>query len=278
MINIAARGHDIPGADTFEALGAGLEHYGIHAVQLSLPRQFPEMSDASVVNPGMGQYCRRVLAAHDVDVAVLGCYINMVHPDPVERERLLRKFEAYLRVAASFGAPMVASETGSVNPTPNVVRPENFTDEAYAQVRDVIARLVAYGERVGMMVGIEPGINHPIYSVERTRQLVDDIRSPYLGIVFDSSSLISSANYRRQLDYAKAGFDLFADSIVAVHIRDYNVVPGEEQIQVCDNGKGVIDTGAILSLVKSYRPMVAVVFEETKGAALSAVVHRYADF
>lgn len=278
MINIAVRGHDVPGADSFASLGTRLEGFGVHSVQLALPRQFPRIAGGDLINPGMGQYCRRVLEEHSVSVAVLGCYINMIHPDPARREVLLRQFEAYLRHAHSFGAPLVASETGSVLPEPTTRTEENFTPEAYARARDSIARLVAYGERMGTMVGIEPGINHPIYSVERTKHLLDEIDSPYLGVVFDPTSLVSASNYRHQIGYARAGFDAFADRILAVHVRDYRILPGREQVQPCDNGEGIMDVESVLDLVKEYRPMVAVVFEETRGDAIGRVVQRYADF
>lgn len=278
MINIAVRGHDVPGVDSFESLGSKLEDYGVHSVQLALLRQFPEISEGNLINPGMGQCCRRILGEHGVSVAVLGSYINMIHPDLTRRELLLSRFEAYLRYAHSFGAPVVASETGSVLPEPVTRTEANFTPEAYAQARDSISRLVAYGERMGTMVGIEPGINHPIYSVECTRRLLDDIDSPYLGVIFDPTSLISASNYRNQIDYAKAGFDAFADRILAVHVRDYRIVPGREQVQPCNNGEGIMDVETVLNLVKEYRPLAAVVFEETKGDAIARVVERYADF
>ncbi|WP_416517502.1 sugar phosphate isomerase/epimerase family protein [Bifidobacterium asteroides] len=278
MITVAVRGHDVPGVDDFESLGAGLEGYGVHAVQLSLARQFPDLASVDRINPGMGQTCRRQLGAHGVDVAVLGCYINMIHPDPVRREALLRQFEAHLRFARCFGAPMVASETGSVLPEPTSRTEANFTEEAYRQARTSISRLVAYGERMGTMVGIEPGINHPICSVARTRRLLDEIDSPYLGVVFDPTSLIFAGNAGEQMDLARAGFDAFADRILAVHVRDYRIVPGEEQVQPCDNGEGIMDVPAVLDLVKAYRPMLAVVFEETKGPAIARVVERYANY
>ena len=121
----------MPNVSTFEDLAVRMQQYGVHGVQLALPVQFPEICER--INPGMGQYARRALARHDVSVAVLGCYMNIIHPDSVKRELLLRRFEAYLRNASSFGAPVVASETGSVRETPNVVDERNFTDEVYAE-------------------------------------------------------------------------------------------------------------------------------------------------
>ena len=39
-----------------------------------------------------------------------------------------------------------------------------------------------------------------------------------------------------------------------------------------------MDVPAVLDLVKAYRPMSAVVFEETKGPAIARVVERYANY
>ncbi|MEA9998250.1 hypothetical protein QN367_03980 [Cryobacterium sp. RTS3] len=104
-INFGARGHDVTWASTPEELARGLADYGVHNVQLALGRSFPELSGADALNPGMGAYFRRTLAAHGVDIAVLGCYDNIIHPDAARRESILRKFESYLRNARHFGAP-----------------------------------------------------------------------------------------------------------------------------------------------------------------------------
>lgn len=57
----------------------------------------------------MGAAIKRELAKEDVQVGILSCYINMIHPDLEIREQLLQKFESYLRHARYFGAAMVAS-------------------------------------------------------------------------------------------------------------------------------------------------------------------------
>ena len=84
----------------------------------------------------MGNYVKRVLEKQEVTVGILSCYINMIHPDLTIREELLTKFEQYLRYASSFGASMVASETGCVLPEIQYTE-ENFTDEAFAEAVSV---------------------------------------------------------------------------------------------------------------------------------------------
>ena len=39
----------------------------------------------------------------NVQVALLSCYSNLIHPDPHEREKILQKFERYLFMHAILG-------------------------------------------------------------------------------------------------------------------------------------------------------------------------------
>lgn len=274
-INFGARGHDVTWATTPEELARGLAGYGVHTVQLALGRSFPELSGPQAINPGLGAYVRRVLAAQDVDIAVLGCYDNIIHPDAERRESILRKFEAYLRCARHFGAPIVATETGSVNREGFAYTRSNFTDEAYREAAAVIRRLADYGERVGTIVGIEPGINHPIYNLDRVEQLLDEIDSPFLGIVFDATALLDPHEPVDLAALTGDAFERFGGRIVAAHLDDYRLVDG--RVIRCDIDDGVLPVGRILSTIREHAPYLAVIMEETVNEAIARAVDRYAE-
>ena len=114
MLNMTIRGHDLSGVTSVKELAEQTKKQGIHNLQLALGMSFPDMpSGAANLNPGMGAAIKRELAKEDVQVGILSCYINMIHPDLEIREQLLQKFESYLRHARYFGAAMVASEKPS---------------------------------------------------------------------------------------------------------------------------------------------------------------------
>ncbi|MCI4658098.1 sugar phosphate isomerase/epimerase family protein [Cryobacterium zhongshanensis] len=274
-INFGARGHDVTWASTPEELARGLAGYGVHTVQLALGRSFPELSGADALNPGMGAYFRRTLAAQGVDIAVLGCYDNIIHPDAGRRESILRKFEAYLRNARHFGAPMVATETGSINREGFAFTRANFTDEAYRETAAVIRRLAEFGERVGTIVAIEPGINHPIHNLDRVEQLLDDIDSPYLGIVFDATALLDPHEPVDLAVLAGDAFERFGGRIVAAHLDDYRLSDG--RIIRCDIDDGVLPVAQILATISAHSPHLAVIMEETVNDAIARTVDRYAE-
>lgn len=262
MLNITIRGHDLSEVQTIEDLAEKTKEQGIHTLQLALGLSFPEMSSgANEINSGMGNYVKRVLEKQEVTVGILSCYINMIHPDLTIREELLTKFEQYLRYASSFGASMVASETGCVLPEIQYTE-ENFTDEAFAEAVSVIRRLVKAGEKYQMMVGIEPGLNHPVYSLARVEQLIQAVDSDYLGIILDPTNLITSTDYQGQVQLVEEAFERFGEKICAVHLKDFRVE--QEKIVPVNLGDGVIEYTKIKEIIMKNRPYLYVVLEETK--------------
>lgn len=262
MLNITTRGHDLSEVQTIEDLAEKIKEQGIHTLQLALGLSFPEISSGTnEINSGMGNYVKRVLEKQEVTVGILSCYINMIHPDLTIREELLTKFEQYLRYASSFGASMVASETGCVLPEIQYTE-ENFTDEAFAEAVSVIRRLVKAGEKYQMMVGIEPGLNHPVYSLARVEQLIQAVDSDYLGIILDPTNLITSSDYQEQVQLVEEAFERFGEKICAVHLKDFRVE--QEKIVPVNLGDGVIEYTKIKEIIMKNRPYLYVVLEETK--------------
>ncbi|CAH2254166.1 TPA: sugar phosphate isomerase/epimerase family protein [Enterococcus faecium] len=262
MLNITIRGHDLSEVQTIEDLAEKTKEQGIHTLQLALGLSFPEIpSGTNEINSGMGNYVKRVLEKQEVTVGILSCYINMIHPDLTIREELLTKFEQYLRYASSFGASMVASETGCVLPEIQYTE-ENFTDEAFAEAVSVIRRLVKAGEKYQMMVGIEQGLNHPVYSLARVEQLIQAVDSDYLGIILDPTNLITSSDYQEQVQLVEEAFERFGEKICAVHLKDFRVE--QEKIVPVNLGDGVIEYTKIKEIIMKNRPYLYVVLEETK--------------
>ncbi|RSX51887.1 sugar phosphate isomerase/epimerase family protein [Bifidobacterium callimiconis] len=284
-LNFGFRGHDITGARTPEALADGLAQQGARNVQLALAKSFPDMnSEAGAINPGMGAVIRRTLASRGVEIAVLGCYINMIHPDLEVRETLLRRFEAHVANARYFGAPIVASETGSVIPNLGQYTERNFTEETYRDTLDVIRRLVAAGERYGTIVGIEPGVNHPIHDLDTVERLIADVDSPYLGIVFDATALTPAwqASPEWQLELTRQAFRRFGERICAMHIADWRLdgdggdAGAAPSIRRVAAGTGRMPVREILAIAEASKPCLTTIFEHTENDAMSQALAWFA--
>ena len=261
MYNLALRGHDIFPVETPEELATQVKNYGIHNIQFALNASFPNLpAGKTEINPGMGTYFQQLFAKNEIQIALLSCYSNLIHPEPEKREEILQKFEAYLHHAAFFGAAMVASETGSVMPELGYTE-ENFADEVFEDLVAVIQRLVSTGEQCRTLVGIEAGLNHPLCSIQRTKELVSRIPSPYLGIILDPTNLITVETAASIVALVQEAFEAYGARICALHLKDF--VIKNKQIIPVPLGEGLIDYQKILKIGNQYKPYCYIVLEET---------------
>jgi len=277
-----ARAHDIADQVTPSELAARAAAVGIHRLQLALMRTYPEIAGAAQLNQGLGEQFRSEFAEHDVSVAIFSCYLNLIHPDLAERRRIIDTFTAYLRHAHSFGARMVVSETGSVLPGMGH-SPENWQPPAYQAIVETVSELCDTAGHYGVMVGIEPGLNHPIYNLDTTAQLIADVNSPNLGIVLDPFNLLRSeaaggteetdpANY---LDLLHRAFDRFGDKIEAIQLKDFVIAEpgttpnGALSVPV---GTGLLPGKAAMEYFWTTKPGLDVIFEETPAAQIPAAI------
>ncbi|MGX7199684.1 sugar phosphate isomerase/epimerase family protein [Enterococcus nangangensis] len=265
--NLGARGHDITTAAGFEDLAAKLASQRMPNVQLALGKSFPNLpTEGANLSPGFGTYVKNILGQKNIQVAILSCYINMIHPDEAVRDELLSKFEAYVKYARYFGAPMVASETGGVFPEIKYTE-ENFTPAAFAKVVSSVKRLAQAGEKYQTFIGVEPGRNHPIYSLSKMQELLTKVNSDYVGVVLDPTNLISGETYLEQVTLVEKAFAMFGDKIIAFHLKDF-VVTETGGIKPVNFGDGVMKRDEILKIIARHKPYLPIILEETKDDAL----------
>ena len=273
---VGARAHDVvSGATTPEDLARACAEKGVECVQLACGKSFPWLvgSDCAGLTPGAAHRVRDELAASGTRIEVLGSYYNMIHPNVAARDRGRAAFIRMLQLAPHFGAPVVASETGSVNVDFSYTT-QNFTDERFEEAAEEIRVLASWGERFGTYVGIEPGINHPINTPQRTKELLDVVDSPWLGVVLDPTAFINAANAtpEYQLELCMQSAELFGDRILAMHLKDWDVVDGRFAYRNVGEGRALIDQ--LVSVVTSACPMLPVILEATDAAHVPLAAER----
>ena len=80
-MQVGIRLHDIaPG--TLEQRVAMAHEQGFTCGHLALAKTVTEHSvENTALTPGYATYLRQMFAKNDVDIAVIGCYLNLAHPD-----------------------------------------------------------------------------------------------------------------------------------------------------------------------------------------------------
>ena len=94
MLQIGIRLHDVNGKEpaelqTLEARAAKAKEEGFSCVHLALSKVIKGVTwDAAALTEGVSARIRRVFGEQGLDVAVLGCYLNLANPDPEKLKEL----------------------------------------------------------------------------------------------------------------------------------------------------------------------------------------------
>ena len=260
-MRIGVRAHDF-GRLPAEVLAARIAGAGLTCVQLTLPEAIEGLDGGpGRLNPGMAGYIGETFRRHGLQVAVLSCYINPIHPDPEERRRQVGLFKEHVRFVRDFGCSIVATETGSLNPDFSF-HPQNHGEEAFRTMLASVGEMVEEAERFGVFVGIEGVAAFVASDPRRIRRLLDTIGSSHVQIVFDPVNLLTVDNHTRLDGIIEESFALFGDRIGAVHAKDFVVENG--RIRSVQLGKGRMNYPLLVRLLEARKPFINVIMEDTE--------------
>ncbi|WP_077619412.1 sugar phosphate isomerase/epimerase family protein [Bacillus sinesaloumensis] len=260
-INLGIRAHDVE-KRPLEALVEEIASKGLTSVQLALGKSLDYINtDLGSLSPGLAHYVGSEFSKHQIQIAVLGCYINMIHPDQAERRKSLDRFKEHIRFARDFGCSVVGTETGNVN-AEIVYTKENFKEAPFLEVVESVRELVEEAEKFGVIVGVEAGVNHPIYSPKAMKRLLDSVDSNNLQVILDPVNLLTIDTYKNQDEIIKEAFDLLGDRIVILHAKDF-IVEGNTLKPVAV-GQGLLNYDLVLKYIKEKKPFINILMEETK--------------
>ncbi|MBQ6222442.1 MAG: sugar phosphate isomerase/epimerase [Solobacterium sp.] len=216
--------------------------------------------DDCALTEGLAQYTKRVFRNHDLDVAVLGCYLNLAHPDPEKLQEIQSRYYGSIRVASLLGASVVGTETGAPN-AQYKMDDNTHSKEALETFIKGLAPVVECAEKYGVSMAIEPVWKHIVCTPERARIVLDAIKSPNLRIIFDPVNLLYPGNLKEREELFERTLNLLGDDIAVIHLKDY--VPEGDDLKSIAAGTGEMDYRQILSFVKARKPYIQATLENT---------------
>lgn len=259
-IRIGVRAHDF-GILSAEELAGKIAAKKMDCTQLALGKAIAGLQlKPGLLNPGLAFEIGKAFRKHGVQIAVLGCYVNPLYPDPVVRKSLLGLFKEHLRYARDFGNGLVALETGSLHADYSP-HPENHSEAAFQQSLASITELVAEAERFGVIVGIEAVSSHAVSTPQKMRRMLDSVGSNNLQVVFDPVNLLSLDNYRDQERIINESLELFGDRIAIIHAKDFIIKDGE--FQFARAGLGGLRHDLVMKFAIEQKPGISIVLEDT---------------
>ena len=268
MLQIGVRLHDVNAAEpeerqTLEARAQKAREEGFTCVHLALSKCVKGVTfDDAALTEGLAAYVRRVFRQNELDVAVLGCYLNLAHPDEAKLREFQSRYYGNLRVASLAGIGMVGTETGAPNAAYKLDADTHGEAALQTFIRN-LAPVVACAEHYGVTMAIEPVWNHIVYNADRALRVLDSIGSRNLRIIFDPVNLLGMENVDDRARVIADAMDKLCDHIAMVHIKDFRREDGK--LVSVAAGTGEMDYTDILRFLKARKPFVQATLENTSN-------------
>lgn len=261
MLHYGVRGHDFGKLPT-ESLAKAIADKGYDCLQLALAKALSDVdSTTGKLSVALAQQVAQTFARHGVTVAVLGCYINPLHPDPIARAGGMARFKEHLRYAHGFGTRIVGTETGSVRADYGRA-PENQSEACLQSLIRSIAELTNEAERFGTILCIEAVTSHVVSTPKRMHQVLTAVGSNHLQVIFDPVNLLDASNWQQQDDIFREAFDLFGDRIQVLHAKDAVLTDGAPK--VVPVGQGLVNYPLVIDLLRQTKSLTYALLEDTK--------------
>ena len=254
-MRIGVRGHDY-GCASPEVMAKRISEAGFCCFQLALHKAIEGIKPIyGFLNPGLCYDIRSAFERENLEVAVLGCYIDPACRDDDKRAYEVKRFREQIAYARQLGSYIVATETTGFSGD------ESERALQFERLTDSVLRMVEQAERFGVFVGIEPVLKHTLNTPESTRKLLDIVACDNMQIVLDPINLLSPENISRQHEIIDGCFELFGDRIVAVHAKDV-IIDKDGRFTPCVIGEGIFDHQYFYDKLKAVKPGISVLREE----------------
>ena len=259
-MSIGLRFHD--SADgTLSQRAAAISAQGFGCVHIALSKALgAEFMQPAALTPGLASELKRAL--HPLDIAVLGCYLNLAHPDEEVYQQTLARYIAHLRLASWLGGCVVGTETGNPNAEYRYDPETSHSDEALTLFIRRLRPVVDAAEKLGAILAIEPVYTHIVYDARRARQVLDRVASPNLQIILDPVNLLHPDNLHRRDEVLGEALVLIGQDAAVLHIKDYTVADGK--LRSAPIGEGEMDYTAIFDYVAKHKPFMHMTLEDTR--------------
>ena len=203
-------------------------------------------------------YAKRVLDESGMVHGPTGASISPVNPDK-ERENADKKIIAKgLRMSGKIGASLLMVSAGSMRPKePWKNHPENHTQRSLDRMVESCRELAPVAEDANCILCPETTLWTIINSVERMKEFVDRVDSPYVRITLDPVNHMTYDRIYESGRFIKCAIATLGDRIGNIHCKDVKVDPDFYHVSHIDEapmGTGLLDHEALIKASDALEP------------------------
>jgi len=194
---------------------------------------------------------KRLAADRGLELPLINGYTNLIHPDPVTLAANRDIFVRAMETALALGAGWTNTIIGTRDPGLSFweYHPDNFSVAAW----DCAAESIRYAldrfpdERVGMT--LEPYLLTTLASPAKLREMIDQVGSPRVKVLFEPVNLIGPNEYWRQNVALPEMIRQLGPLIVAVHAKDHYLQRRQVTLHIEERvpGRGELDYSTLLT-------------------------------
>jgi sugar phosphate isomerase/epimerase len=242
-------------------VGRGLRYIQFNLTSVGLPTLPAELQSTQCT------VVHEALQKRGLTMTAISGTFNIIHPDPRARAQGLAGLRVLAGASRALGTDLITVSTGTRDPE-DLWRwhPENGSPAAWQDMLASMEQIAQLGEDCEVRFAFEPEQGNVVNSARKARQLLDALRSRYVGVLIDPANLLNPENMLISRDVLTEAFALVGGEIILAHAKDISPAGLSGNLGL---GKGVLDFAHYLCLLKSigYKlPLIAHGFSETEVA------------
>lgn len=251
---------------------------GMSCVQLDLEFKDIDLSRGNITKEKANKV-RDAFRDANLPIVAISAYTNLVHPDPVEREKNIHYIKEILANAREFGTPYVVSETGTYNTESDwLYDPKNSTEEAYQEFKAIAIDIAKFAYEHDAVFLVENYVNNIVGSVDQVARLLQEVNHPGLGLLLDPTNYFDDSNIDDVNPTIEKIFHVLDDKIKIAHAKDckravdqgekfgggsaeHNSFRGAGAVELPAAGLGVLNYELYLEKLAKNHPNIPLIIE-----------------
>lgn len=260
-MKIGVRAHDY-GRHGVAEYAELLKNEGYEAIQLAIPKAFTGIESYDDITEALCEEIREEFGKRQIEIAVMGCYQDLGNPDETIRRAAVDTFKKCLKFNQILGARVVGSETAY----PHLSKWEKH--QWFPTMMDSLKELRDEAEKLDVWMAIEPVAWHPLEDVDTLYDILQQLDSDHVKVIFDPANVLEKPAEIQQKAYWKRCFETLGAYIETIHLKDFIV--DENGVYVPKLlGEGDMDYEVLMQWLKT-RPDMPVLREEMNPATAAA--------
>jgi sugar phosphate isomerase/epimerase len=200
-----------------------------------------------------------------------GAGMALIHPDEVTTRKWKDQIRAALITAGKLGCTGLRYSVGSMHPKDIWMHhPDNHLQKTFDLLIRNVKELVPVAEDAGVMLCPETTQFTVVNTIERMREYVDRLESPFAKIIFDPVNHTSSERAYETGRYVQCAIGYLGDRIGEIHVKDVKVDDQQLVVHIDETpmGTGLMDHAALMKASVLLEPWKTFSLEHISDRAM----------